>query len=266
MNDVEQLYERTIKNGKHEKAILDFISSKENVDDWVKHLYQLEKSIGGVGVHNVNIWKIDSKDQSYITGAYSDCRGIFRAIQYCAGQFLQNFLILDTRYLVYMSGIHIEGIIVEIAEKLENLEEINKPLGTVIHQYLRNSEHFIDPAYSQLLDDSLIINRLFCKAKHKFEYGTDNNDELGMSTHLFSYKDAVLIYFGCRIHGLRLMKWMKKKGFAPSSFVDPPNISKSEFLKVANEFLGNLKRWEPDLASGGKRWLEKYNKHNPTIH
>lgn len=255
---IQQLHNDILKESNFEDSVLDFISSEENFDDWVKHLYKLDRSIGGIGIYNVNVWKPEKTGQGYATGTYSENRGIFRPLQYCAREFLENFIALDTRYLVYMSGAHIEGVSKEIAKKLENIESIRKPLGTVVYKYLFNSESLKDDEGFKLLKACLVINELYCSAKHDFDYETDEtDDELIVYAHLFSYEEAAKIYFCCRIHGMHLMEWMKQRKIAPESFVNPANITLDEFLKVGEIWMKNLKFFNPEFAEGGKRWYKE---------
>ena len=217
---VQALYASTISGSEFEAEIGEFIASKEGFTRWTHRLRKLDARIGFVGVHNVNKprYNEDRSDLS-VTGAYHSLdRDVFRPLQYCAAMFLTHFIDADTRYLVDNSCGHVESLLKRILAHSSGDGDVEKPMGGVIHDLAKSPEPLRSPG-PNLLDVSTLVNAVYRDAKHEFEFDPfdrtlEYQSDLDLTAHLFSYDEAVLIYFGCRIHGIRLMEWMRERVLA----------------------------------------------------
>src|SRR6266566_2757034 len=255
--EAQKLYESTLKPSRVATQVSNFVFSSENLDKWTRRLYLLETQIGGVGVHNVNrLMHSATHTNPWVTGAYHhQDRDIFRPIQYCSAIFLRFFIAADTRYLVDNSCGHVESILKRIHRNLRGGKESEVPMGTVIHR-LSTLDDFADANGVEMLRVSRLVNSVYRLAKHEFEYdAAENEAALDMESHLFSYDEAAFTYFGCRLHGLRLMEWMRNRGMEPKSLSSLHSCSWEEFAKVARIESEGLRSENPGLAKEGKRWL-----------
>ena len=66
----------------------------------------------------------------------------------------------------------------------------------------------------------------------------------------------MIIYFGCRIHGVSLMKWMKKISVQPESYAKLSKSNFKDFIKISNILSPNIDHFYPGLTEEGKKWLE----------
>jgi len=253
---VQNLYETTIKDKEYQKQIDDFIYSDYSYDSWRKKLFEIEKKIGGMGVHNVNAFFMG--DENHPTGNYrGEDRPIFRPIQYCTRVLLENFIDSDTRYLINMSCAHIEGLLKRIYMRLRNIEEYPRPMGNLIVN-LKTSTIFDNDNGEDLLRISTYINEAYRKSKHDFEMPIEEYQEsLDFDTHLHSYEEAMVIYFGCRIHGMSLMELMKNHDMLPDSMKELYMPEYTEFDKITAGYKHNLEVFHPGISDGGKKWLKK---------
>ncbi len=264
----QRLYEKTVKGSKFETQIKNFISSDEDLDAWTRRLYLVDRGIGGIGVHNVN--RLESggdPDNPWITGTYHiEDRSIFRPIQYCATVLLRQFIAVDTRYLVDNSCGHIESILKRILVDLTGSQRIEKPMGAVISDLCEENE-FRDRAGSEILAASRAINEVYRSAKHDFDYDYNENSflqssPLDLESHLFSYEEAAISYFGCRMHGMLLMEWMRDRGIEPTSLSPSGRPSWDEFAAVAHWLSQEIRLWNPEFIKGGKRSPDGYSEPN----
>ncbi|MFQ5910951.1 MAG: hypothetical protein ACE5IJ_09575 [Thermoplasmata archaeon] len=261
MKDTQRLYEMTIRDSQFEAQIINFVSSDEDFDGWIRRLYLLEKRIGGIGIHNVNRLERGKDDDPIITGTYHiEDRPIFRPIQYCAQLLLTWFVIVDTRYLVDNSCGYVEDILKRILEDRGDKQRIEIPMGAVIN-YLGTMQQLKNAHGSEILEVSRIINKLYRKAKHEFDYDHDEithsqSSPLDLASHLFTYEEAVAIYFGCRLHGMRLMEWMRNRDIELRSLGELPEVGWEEFASITAQFSYNIRHWEPELVRKGKRYLD----------
>lgn len=112
-------------------------------------------------------------------------RDVFRPLQYCALYFEQPDISWLTRYIVYMSALHIESVVKRIGA-------VPKwPLGKALRSQL--VRRVVDrPTWNRIDRFAGIYN----DAKHHVGQPKD--------THLFSEEDAVLAYFVGRRLGIQL--------------------------------------------------------------
>ena len=260
---IKNLYDETISQKEYQKQIDDFIYSDYDYDKWRKELFEIEKKIGGIGVHNANTFFLG--DENHATGNYrGEDRSIFRPIQYCTRVLLENFIDSDTRYLINMSCAHIEGLLKRIYMRLRNLEEDFRPMGNLIVT-LKTSTIFNNDNGEDLMRISTYINEAYRKSKHDFEIPIEEYQEaLDLDTHLHSYEEAMVIYFGCRIHGISLMELMKNIDMYPDSMKELYMPDYTEFEKITAVYKHNLEVFHPGISKGGKKWLKK-NWNNPDI-
>ena len=116
-----------------------------------------------------------------------------------------------------------------------------------------------------LLRISNHINEAYVKSKHDFEQPIEEYQEsLDLNSHLHYYEEAMIIYFGCRIHGLSLMEFMKNIHIYPDSMKEIKEPNYEEYEKISDKLKRNLDYFNPGLGEGGKKWLEK-NWDNPDI-
>lgn len=248
-----EIYNLFIKNTPHEKQIIDFINFEGGYSEWVNSLYSLENAIGGIGIHNVNYFKPLAGYPRHISGTYDhEDRDIFRTIQYASVQFTQHFIGLDHRMLVDNSSLHIEGLISRIYQKKVGKKH-GIPMGSKIFK-LKSTLEMSDRQIQDCLDKSLEINKVYCKAKHIVDYDTEE-DPLSLDTHLFSYQEAVIFYFACRILGLELMEWMRENNIPPKSYMNLPEISLEEFNKMIDVSALGLRYWSTNECYDN--WFEQ---------
>lgn len=262
--DARRLYQKTVKGSRLEAPVNDFTFSREDLDAWTRRLYELERAIGGIGVHNVNtLLVVGERKDTAITGTYhNEDRDVFRPIQYCAVLLLSRFVALDTRYLVDNSCAHVESILKRILANLTGKSVIERSMGVVIKDLMRMRE--LEDA-AEILEVSRCINAIYRRAKHEFASDLSggagpNSSPLDIENHLFTYEEAAITYFGCRTHGLQLMAWMKDRGIAPTSTIALRHPSWEEFAAVATQLSYNIRRWQPELVNGGKGYLDGLNR------
>lgn len=254
--DIRTLYRRTVQRSRFEALINDFASCQEGLDAWTKRLYELERSVGGIGAHNVNTLLVDEESKNpAIIGTYqSEDRDVFRPIQYCAVLLLSQFVALDTRYLVDNGCGHVESALKRILASLTGKSVIERSMGVVLRDLTKRTELEDD---AEMLEVSRSINTVYRRAKHEFATSPSTeavpiSSSSDLGNHLFTYEEAVITYFGCRIHGLELMEWMKDRGIAPASTMGLPHSSWEVYVAVAAQLSSNLRRWQPELVHGGR--------------
>ena len=98
------------------------------------------------------------------------------------------------------------------------------------------------------LDVSRMVNAVYRDAKHKFDYDMDPEFVASVpdrGNHLFTFKEAAIVYIGCRIHGMQLMEWMNGRNMQVASLEAPHNASWEEFAALVLSQSYNLRRWRP---------------------
>ncbi len=218
--EVVRIYESIIRWNPAEVSILRLLASSEAFHDWALRLYEVDKMIGGFGAHNVDI----NPEGLRITGAYlEEDRDIFRSIQYCSRTILESLTQLDSRYLVDMSGAHVEDV---LKRYLSHLRPNSRPgsLGVTLTTLMKSKFSLEAPA-RQLLDQANTLNQAYVLAKHEFaRHALPAGDphSLDADTHTFSFDDAMVAYFAARILGLAMMTPMFKKWGEPKSLTSIP--------------------------------------------
>ena len=157
----------------------------EDRDAAVQDLVVLDKTIPGLGLHNVN----ERTASGGLTGVYSiQDRPIFRGIQYVGMYLSLSQTEWLSRKIVTDSCYHVESSLKRRLNVSGNLSVgmILKRRGKVLH-------HSLTDILWQL------NNAIYNNAKHTVE-------AIDFDSHMFSIVDAIAIYVVCRKVGVRLLK------------------------------------------------------------
>ncbi len=83
---------------------------------------------------------------------------------------------------------------------------------------------------------------------------------MDLESHLFIYEEAAAIHFGCRLHGMRLLEWMRNRDIELRSLKELPEVDWQEFASIAAQLSYDIRHWEPGLVREGKRYLDGLSK------
>ena len=151
-------------------------------------LVAMDRSIGGVGLHNVN-----RKEGEELTGAYRiKLRPLFRPIQYVFSWISDDDLTWNARRIVQDSCLHVEYA---VKFRFHISETKNASLGVLLDSPPVRQE--LEPLFLDLLRS---LNRVvYRKAKHTIE-------DIRLDSHQFSPADALAVYLVCRWAGNKLLE------------------------------------------------------------
>lgn len=185
--DIKLLLKKVIPSVKlkHIRVIID----KRNYDitESVEMVKKIDKTIGGMGIHNVNI----QDKMGNLTGNYQiKDRPIYRSIQYVYVDLYEDNLEWHARDIVYKSCLHIENCLDRYCE-----EKINGPFGSKLYSTKGRTlpAHIWNPL-------SLMCKNVYNLAKHYIP------EQVNYEDHLFSEADAIATYFICRKLGIEILK------------------------------------------------------------
>ncbi len=152
---------------------------------------EIERTIGGVGLHNVN-----RGEGQWLTGAYSiEFRPIFRPIQYATRDLFDQDLEWTARHIVQWSCGHVEDA---LKYRFSIPEHKRFSLGILLREIreMPPNQHALDKSFINWLQRVNTV--IYRGAKHAME-------ELNIDEHLFTPPDAVATYFMCRWAGVKLL-------------------------------------------------------------
>ena len=152
----------------------------------LKNLLELDRSIPGLGQHNVNERALDG----HLTGVYNhEDRPIFRGIQYVGMHLNTDKPEWYTRMIVTESCYHVEGCLKRKTGITGNLS-----VGMILNE-IKGRTTLADDLVTALWH----LNRaIYNNAKHAIEF-------IEMDGHMFSIADCIAIYLACRVIGARLL-------------------------------------------------------------
>jgi hypothetical protein len=167
------------------RAIID--KRNYNIIESVELTTELDKTIEGMGIHNVN--KRD--ERGHLTGNYQvNDRSIYRPIQYVWVKLYSDINIeWSSRDIVSESCFHVESCLDRYCE-----EKIYGSFGKILHSKLGRTlpVQIWNPLYS--------MSKVYNLAKHRIP------EQLNYEDHLFSEADALATYFICRKLGIEILK------------------------------------------------------------
>lgn len=256
--EIGRLYAQLIEGSSLEYELLEFLMVERSFLKWLNRLYDIEVAIGGYGSHNIDRFE-GAWEAQHITGTYHAAdRPIYRPLQYCAFRFQSFFIHFDTRSLIELSGAHIEGLLARAASAGGVVGLKGRPLGALISG-LRQSSQFDDEESGQLLNAADALNKVYRNAKHNWEdYSPtqDRTEPLRAETHMFSYDEAMVYYFGARVTGLSWAKMLFARFREPKSMAAVPRIPKDEYLRICELFSYSIARWDPELLTSSKHNID----------
>lgn len=239
-SNIEDLFKSTIFGKTFEADILQFLKriteSSMSSLEFARVIYRLDKEIGGYGVHNINKF---SDGTSTITGTYfegNDERGIYRGLQYCAGELLWYYgdLNLNLRNIVRNSSSHIEGILSNLAKRISPVQLEGKSMSYRI-KVIKNSEWLKQTNITGEINTAQIITMIDNQSKHDY-FGISDAypvpDRRELEIHRFSCEESLITYFGSRINGMSVMKVMYDYFEFPRSMKSVPSVGIDDFLKT----------------------------------
>ena len=218
----------------------------------------MESKIGGYGVHNIN--KIS--EDGVITGNYAE-RSVYRGLQYCAGQqLIARYIDLDPRSLVIDACSHIEGLVAILYEHVCRVDRDRRepPLGKLISILLENKDE-LQTELEASVRKGYDINKALILSKHNYQFISPsyiNQDPLRMDSHIFSFDEAMVVYFSCRIYGMELSSIMHTRYGIPKSLDKVKSIPRDMFNSIAKDLSYNLRNWADENILKGIKRTEEY--------
>jgi hypothetical protein len=150
------------------------------------HLLELDRSIPGLGQHNINVEDSDGQ----LTGVYCiEDRPIFRGIQYVGSDLQFEPIEWQTRSVVENSGFHVEHSL----KRRTGYQRLS--MGTILKRVGPNGPIPADLHHAL----KLLTEKVYNEARHVID-DTDKN------AHMFSLEDAIAVYLTCRVFGARLLQ------------------------------------------------------------
>jgi hypothetical protein len=161
---------------------------KYDIRDSVELAAELDKSIGGIGIHNVNVRTKDG----HLTGRYDiEDRPTYRPIQYVYADLCFPDLEWRTRSIVFESCSHLEACLDRYCK-----EQVFGPFGNLLNS--RFGKTLPLKLWNQL---DFIRRYLYNPAKHYIPKQEE---------HLFSVAEAIAVYYICRKLGLEILGLIRK--------------------------------------------------------
>jgi hypothetical protein len=121
---------------------------EEDIEGGYNRLLSIEKKIGGVGLHNVNV-KVGER----YTGRYKvELRPLFRSFQYVQSYISMDDLVWNARRIVVDSCLHIEN---SVKFRIPSLKHEKASLGVLLNWSVTKNE--LEPSLMNLLLD---LNRI----------------------------------------------------------------------------------------------------------
>ena len=158
---------------------------EEDRDPAIQDLVVLDKTIPGLGLHNVNERTADGG----LTGVYSiQDRAIFRGIQYVGMYLSLSQTEWLSRKIVTDSCYHVESSLKRRLNVKGNLS-----VGMILNRRGRVLDRSLTDILWQL------NNAIYNNAKHTVE-------AIDFDSHMFSIVDAIAVYLVCRKVGVHLLK------------------------------------------------------------
>jgi hypothetical protein len=236
---VKQAYTAIIEDRPIE-AVLIRVALAPKSSEGVLGLYELESSIGGVGIHNVEKRIVRENDGTpALTGAYHrNDRQLFRGIQYCAAHFILDWQDADSRQILTYSGSHVSdclGLRIAVSTGKRTPE---RPLGQLIE--LAKERDILGPTRIAVLR---AINKVYRVAKHKFPEPSsldDGTDELSLEARTFSFSDALVHYACCRIVGHEILTDCFAECGQPLTYGELPACTQIEYFQKVERI---MKTW-----------------------
>jgi len=151
-------------------------------------LVDIDRSIGGVGLHNVN-----RQEGDVLRGSYRiELRPLFRPIQYVQAHVLDQDPVWAARDIVRDSCLHVENA---VKFRFTIRQGDRRSLGQLLGPETTMGQ--LAPRFLELLTG---LNRVVYRAaKHSVE-------EISIDAHRFTPADALTIYLTCRWAGVELLQ------------------------------------------------------------
>ena len=252
--DVLALHKSVLAGSTIDGPVVALLAGPTDYHTWVNSLVEIDRAIGGFGVHNIAKPENFGGELPIGVGTYAEGdREMFRGLQYCSMMFIRQFNTFDTRACTLYACQHLESIAKLILRQNKTPGSQRTPLGRAIPK-LRSTPAMQDEALARFVNASEFCVPVLNAAKHDFgraRISTSRGSSLASTSHLFSFEDSVVTYFACRFIAAPTLWRTYSLWSLPDSMAAVPTLAPEEWEVLHRLESYNIRRWNPDLVRDG---------------